>query len=87
MSDSASDNLSDSTARHLQPVRQPVGRSAQDVLQLIYSGVDSIADLKPEETRFIRSRSVNPDRGVVGTLVLAFTDGETWYVEVEREQA
>lgn len=82
-----SDSVSDNSGRHLQPVRQDVGRSAQDVLQLIYSAVEALAPLKTDETRFIKSRSMHPDRGVVGTLVLAFEDGETWYVEVERERS
>lgn len=81
-----SDTTSDKDPARLQVVRQNVGRSAQEVLQLIYSGVEAIADLKPDETRFIDSRSIHPEKGIVGTLVLAFADGETWYVEVEKER-
>jgi hypothetical protein len=90
LSDTASD-VSDSPAPALsivgQTVGQTVGRSSREVLQLIYSALDSIADLDPELTRFIDSTSIHPGRGVVGTLVVAFADGETWYVEVERERA
>ena len=81
--------VSDSTARFVRPVgpRTPVvGHSPHTLLDLIRAGVNLVADLDHEQTRMVPSRSVDPERGLVETLVLVFQGGETWFVEVERER-
>lgn len=95
LSDSASDNpphlhaVSDNPPRFVAsvgPRRPVVGHSPQSLLELIHAGVNGLADLDQTECRLIPSRSVDPERGTVPTLVLTFEGGETWYVEVERQR-
>lgn len=84
-----SDTASDRPLRAVPsagPRRPVIAHSPSSVLETILTGVNLVADLDQQECRLIPSRSVDPERGMVPTLVLTFEGGEVWYVEVERQR-